>query len=224
MFTGIVTAVGRVARVGRQAGNGKREAEPGLRLHIRAPLRGLKRGESIAVNGVCLTVERVVPGGFTAHAVETTRGRTLLGEYAPGRRVNLERAVRAMDRLGGHIVQGHVDGVGEVVAIRPDSAGGVWLTIRPPEDLVRYLVEKGSVSVDGISLTVAGLDDGTFSVALIPHTLNVTTMRAAQVGDPVNLEMDLIAKYVERLVAGQGAERRAGGQERSNGMNEGAGR
>jgi riboflavin synthase len=100
----------------------------------------------------------------------------------------------------------------------------VWLTIRPPEDLVRYLVEKGSVSVDGISLTVAGLDDGTFSVALIPHTLNVTTMRAARVGDPVNLEVDLIAKYVERLVAGQGAERRAGGQERSNATNGGAGR
>src|SRR5258706_8030893 len=109
MFTGIVSAVGRVAQATRQAGNGTRET--GLALTICAPYKGLKKGESVAVNGACLTVERVVRGGFTVHVIETTEGRTLLGEYAPGRRVNLERAVRAADRLGGHIVQGHVDGV-----------------------------------------------------------------------------------------------------------------
>src|SRR2546429_5323540 len=113
MFTGIVSATGTVAKVTRESGNGKRET--GLTLTIRAPYRGLKRGESVAVNGACLTVERVVRGGFTVHVIETTTGRTLFGEYAAGRRVNLERAVRAADRLGGHLVQGHVDGVAEVV-------------------------------------------------------------------------------------------------------------
>src|SRR5207247_6739700 len=128
MFTGIVSAIGRVARVSRNGGKGwgggKGEGEHGLALTIRAPYRGLKQGESVAVNGACLTVERVVKGGFTVHVIETTAGRTLLGEYATGRKVNLERAVRAADRLGGHIVQGHVDGV--AVVERAERRGDGW--------------------------------------------------------------------------------------------------
>lgn len=199
MFTGIVTAVGRVARVGRQAGNGKREAEPGLRLHIRAPLRGLKRGESIAVNGVCLTVERVVPGGFTAHAVETTRGRTLLGEYAPGRRVNLERAVRAMDRLGGHIVQGHVDGV--AVVDRADQRGDAWVCdLRVPVAVREVSIPQGSITVDGVSLTVNALPGPELvQIFLIPFTRAHTTLGALRVGDRVHVEGDVLGKYVRHL-------------------------
>lgn len=199
MFTGIVTAVGRVARVGRQAGNGKREAEPGLRLHIRAPLRGLKRGESIAVNGVCLTVERVVPGGFTAHAVETTRGRTLLGEYAPGRRVNLERAVRAMDRLGGHIVQGHVDGV--AVVDRADQRGDAWVCdLRVPAAVREVSIPQGSITVDGVSLTVNALPGPELvQIFLIPFTRAHTTLGALRVGDRVHVEGDVLGKYVRHL-------------------------
>lgn len=199
MFTGIVTAVGRVARVGRQAGNGKREAEPGLRLHIRAPLRGLKRGESIAVNGVCLTVEHVVPGGFTAHAVETTRGRTLLGEYAPGRRVNLERAVRAMDRLGGHIVQGHVDGV--AVVDRADQRGDAWVCdLRVPAAVREVSIPQGSITVDGVSLTVNALPGPELvQIFLIPFTRAHTTLGALRVGDRVHVEGDVLGKYVRHL-------------------------
>lgn len=199
MFTGIVTAVGRVARVGRQAGDGKREAEPGLRLHIRAPLRGLKRGESIAVNGVCLTVERVVPGGFTAHAVETTRGRTLLGEYAPGRRVNLERAVRAMDRLGGHIVQGHVDGV--AVVDRADQRGDAWVCdLRVPAAVREVSIPQGSITVDGVSLTVNALPGPELvQIFLIPFTRAHTTLGALRVGDRVHVEGDVLGKYVRHL-------------------------
>jgi len=118
--------------------------------------------------------------------------------------VNLERPVTLLSRLGGHLVQGHVDGVGEVTGFRPDGGGGATVTVRPPAGLLRYLVEKGSVSVDGVSLTVAGISDGTFSVSLIPHTLAVTTLGSAMPGDPVNLEVDVIAKYVEGLMEGTG--------------------
>lgn len=192
MFTGIVSALGRVMKTTRVAGNGKRTA--GLALTIRAPYKGLRRGESIAVNGACLTVERVVKGGFTVHAVETTLGRTLFGEYAAGRPVNLERAVRAIDRLGGHIVQGHVDGVGEIVDPALD------LRVRMPRELLRYVVEKGSIAVDGVSLTVVDVLDDGFTVALIPHTAAVTTLGIKGPGDRVNLEVDVTVKYVERLL------------------------
>ena len=164
MFTGIVTAVGTVAQATRETlkdsrtvagnpqglpdGRGKREA--GLGLTIRAPCRGLKRGESIAVNGACLTVEKVVPGGFRVHVVETTEDRTLFAEYARGRRVNLERALRAADRLGGHLVQGHVDGTGEFVSLEHLGDENWWLKIRVPAELDRYLVFKGSIAIDGI--------------------------------------------------------------------------
>src|SRR2546422_1648720 len=145
MFTGIVSAVGRVAKAKREAGNGKRET--GLTLTIRAPYKGLKRGESIGVNGACLTVERALKGAFTVHVVETTEGRTLLGEYAAGRPVNLERALRATDRLGGHIVQGHVDGV--AVVQRVERRGDAWVyDLRVPETVRQVVIPRGSAMGD----------------------------------------------------------------------------
>ncbi len=131
--------------------------------------------------------------------------RTSFSRLSAGDPVNLERPLTLSSRLGGHLVQGHVDGVGEVRAVERSADGGAWLTVSAPQDVRRYLVEKGSVCVDGISLTVAALDDATFGVALIPHTMEVTTLGSAQAGDPVNLEVDVIAKYVEALLEGRGA-------------------
>jgi riboflavin synthase len=197
MFTGIVTAVGRVAKATRETGNGKRET--GLILTIHAPFKGVKQGESIAVSGACLTVERVVKGGFKVHVVETTEGRTLFGEYAAGRRVNLERALRATDRLGGHIVQGHVDGVGQLRSIRADGDAH-WMTIQFPPALAPFIVRKGSIAVDGISLTVADLRDDEFDVMIIPFTWEHTNVSAVRADDRVNLEADMVGKYVARAV------------------------
>jgi riboflavin synthase len=197
MFTGIVTAVGTVARVDRETGNGKRET--GLTLTIRAPYKGLKQGESIAVNGACLTVERVVKGGFQVHVIETTAGRTLFGEYASGRRVNLERAVRAADRLGGHLVQGHVDGVAAVA--RAERRGDAWLyDLRVPPEVAEVALPRGSISVDGVSLTVNDLPEpGLVQISLIPLTRERTTLGTLRVGDRVHVEGDVIAKYVRQL-------------------------
>src|SRR2546422_7759322 len=151
MFTGIVSAVGRIAKATREAGNGKRET--GLTLKIQARYKGLKKGESIAVNGACLTIERALPGGFTVHVVETTEGRTLFGEYAAGRRVNLERALRATDRLGGHIVQGHVDGV--AVVQRVERRGDAWVyDLRVPDAVRQGSIPHGAHNADGGRLTV----------------------------------------------------------------------
>ena len=191
MFTGIVSAVGRVARATR---NGV-----GLVLSIRAPYKGLRRGESIAVNGACLTVERVVRGGFTAHAVETTLGRTLLGEWTAGRPVNLERAVRAIDRLGGHLVQGHVDGVA-VVARVAERGGAVLVDLQVPPEVLAVSIQHGSVTVDGVSLTVnALLDDDVVQVALVPFTRAHTTLGTLRPGDRVHVEGDVLGKYVRQL-------------------------
>src|SRR2546427_13263622 len=168
MFTGIVSATGTVAKATRESGNGKRER--GLTLTIRAPYRGLKRGESIAVNGACLTVERVVKGGFTVHVVETTQGRTLFGEYAAGRPVNLERALRATDRLGGHIVQGHVDGV--AVVQRVARRGDAWVyDLRVPDAVRQGSVPRGAITVDGVRLTINDPPgEGPGQIAVIPLT------------------------------------------------------
>src|SRR5213593_755867 len=197
MFTGIVSAVGRIAKATRESGNGKRET--GLTLTIRAPYRGLKKGESIAVNGACLTVERVVKGGFTVHVVQTTEGRTLFAEYATGRSVNLERALRASDRLGGHFVQGHVDGVGTVerVATQGDA---LLLDIRVPPEVDEATIPHGSIAVDGVSLTVnARPGKGVIQVSLIPFTREHTTLGALQVGERVHVEGDVLGKYVRQL-------------------------
>jgi riboflavin synthase len=190
MFTGIVEERGIV----REAGPSR------LAVGCRTVTADSDVGASMAVNGVCLTVVERSDGHLAFDLSEETLRRTSLARLAPGDPVNLERPVTLMTRLGGHLVQGHVDGVGEVTGFEADEAGGARLTVRPPDDLLRYLVEKGSVSVDGVSLTVAGLSEAAFSVALIPHTLAVTTLGATKVGDLVNLEVDVIAKYVERLL------------------------
>ena len=189
MFTGIVGAVGRVRRA---ALNGD-----GLALTLRAPFRGLRRGESIAVNGACLTVDRVMSGGFSAHVIAATLGRTLLGEYSVGRSVNLERALRAADRLGGHFVQGHVDGVARVVAA---GAGNATLDLEVPAEIREVTLLHGSIAVDGVSLTVNALPGGNrVQIALVPFTIAHTTLGALQVSDRVHVEADVLGKYVRHL-------------------------
>src|SRR5689334_19750617 len=185
MFTGIVSAVGRVAKATREPGNGKRET--GLALTIRAPYRGVKKGESIAINGACLTVERVVKGGFTVHVVETTAGRTLFGAYAAGRKVNLERALRASDRLGGHIVQGHVDGVALVE--RAERRGDAWVyDLRVPPAVREASIPFGAITVDGVSLTINAIPGSTsVQVSLIPFTRVHTTLGTRGVGDQLHV-------------------------------------
>lgn len=191
MFTGIVSAVGRVAKATPDG--------DGLLLSIRAPYKGLRRGESIAVNGACLTVERVVTGGFTAHAVATTLGRTLLGEWAASRPVNLERAVRAIDRLGGHLVQGHVDGVAVVTRVT-ERGDALLVDLQVPPDVLEVSIPHGSLTVDGVSLTVNALPEGGVAqVSLVPFTRAHTTLGALQAGDRVHVEGDVLGKYVRRL-------------------------
>ncbi len=194
MFTGIVEELGQVRAVSPREG--------GARVEIEAStvLDDAVIGASIAVNGCCLTVVELGTGWWAADAVTETLGRTSLGALRPGDPVNLERPVRLEDRLGGHLVQGHVDGVGALVERAPRPDGSTRMRFRIPDSLSRYIVEKGSITVDGISLTVAGLDDDGFEIAVIPHTLAVTTLGAKQPGDPVNLEVDVLAKYVERLL------------------------
>jgi riboflavin synthase len=194
MFTGIVEELGTVRAVV--------PSEGGARIEITASrvLDDAELGASIAVNGCCLTVIDLHRSWWAADAVTETLERTSLGTLAIGDPVNLERPVRPTDRLGGHIVQGHVDAVGTVRDCAPLADGSTRMTFAAPGAVLRYIVEKGSITVDGISLTVASLTADTFSVAVIPHTLAVTTLGAVQPGDPVNLEVDVLAKYVERLV------------------------
>jgi riboflavin synthase len=189
MFTGIVEELGSVA-----ATNGRR-----VSIACSAVREDSAVGASVAVNGVCLTVVDRPAGGLSFELSEETLARTALADLQPGDGVNLERPVTLASRLSGHLVQGHVDGVGTVQNVE-GAEGGVVLTVRAPERLGRYLVDKGSVVVDGVSLTVAARDEDTFSVALVPHTLAVTTLGSVRPGDLVNLEMDVIAKYVERLL------------------------
>ena len=198
MFTGIVEELGAVVE----------RAPDRITVSCRTVLADTDVGSSIAVNGVCLTVVDRGPGHLGFDLSEETLRRTSLSRLSPGDPVNLERPVTLATRLGGHLVQGHVDGVGEVVGVEAEPTGGAWLSIRPPAELVRYLVDKGSVSVDGVSLTVVGVDGDAFSVALIPHTLAVTTLGTAGAGDAVNLEVDVLAKYVERLLTSTGERTR----------------
>jgi riboflavin synthase len=193
MFTGIVEELGEIVALEPDGDS--------ARLTVRGPLvvSDAVHGASIAVNGVCLTVVDIKDDAFTVDVMKETLDRSSLAALAPGSRVNLERPVRPADRLGGHIVQGHVDGVGRIVSREPGDRWEV-VTIGLPADLVRYVVDKGSITVDGISLTVVEARDDAFTVALIPTTLELTTLGRKQAGDPVNLEVDVIAKYVERLV------------------------
>ncbi|GAA1581807.1 riboflavin synthase [Actinomadura kijaniata] len=193
MFTGIVEELGEIEAVESLADS--------ARLTVRGPLvtQDAVHGASIAVNGVCLTVVEAIDGRFTADVMKETLDRSSLGALAAGSRVNLERPVRLADRLGGHLVQGHVDGVGEIVSREPGERWDV-VTVSLPAHLARYVVDKGSITVDGISLTVVEAGDDFFTVALIPTTLALTTLGHKRPGDPVNLEVDVVAKYVERMI------------------------
>jgi riboflavin synthase len=197
MFTGIVSAIGRVEAVSQNGGSGK--GDGGRVVRIRAPYRGLKKGESIAVNGACLTVEKVMKGGFTVHAVQTTLGRTLIGDWQKGRAVNLERALRAADLLGGHIVQGHVDGVGTVERV-VTQGDALLLDVRLPPEIAETTILHGSITVDGVSLTVNALpSERVMQVSLVPFTREHTTLGTLEQGDQVHVEADVLGKYVRQL-------------------------
>jgi riboflavin synthase len=188
MFTGLVTAIGTIRQIAAQS--------DGFQLTIECSFPELQLGESIAVDGACLTVQSVVPGGFTAHVVRTTQERTRIGEYAPGQRVNLERALRVGDRLGGHLVQGHVDAVARVQRVE-ERADGRVLDLTVPKEVDRVSVALGSITVDGVSLTVnAKPQPGVVQISLIPFTLHHTTLGERRVGDRVHIEADTIGKYV----------------------------
>jgi riboflavin synthase len=192
VFTGLVADLGTIAEV--------HSTTDGVRLAIESPLASeLSEGDSVAVNGVCLTAVGLCGDRFGADVMHETLRRSSLGEVTPGAHVNLELPLQAQGRLGGHIVQGHVDGVGAISETRDDGFARV-VTIAADPDLLRYVVEKGSIAVDGVSLTVARVDDDSFDVSLIPETLERTNLGAARPGTPVNLEVDILAKYVEKLV------------------------
>ena len=194
MFTGLVREVGRVAAFGAGV--------EGARLVVEAPssAKAASIGDSIAIDGVCLTVTAAGDGRLAFDAVPETLRRSALGALAPGDEVNLEPALRAGEPLGGHIVQGHVDAFGIVRSTEPDGDGRrLW--VDAPLEVLRLCVEKGSIAVQGVSLTVAELDEDGFAVALVPHTLEATTLGGLEAGDAVNLEVDVLAKYVERLLA-----------------------
>ena len=193
MFTGIVREIGRVESA---EGGGA-----GVRLVVRAPQTAARTraGDSVSVNGVCLTAIAVDDGTVTFDAVPETLRRSSIGRVEAGSAVNVEPSLQAGEPLGGHVVQGHVDGVGRVRALEPEG-DGCRLELEAPPELTRYLVEKGSVAVDGVSLTVASLDGNAVEIALVPYTLEATTLGALSTGDEVNLEVDVLAKYVERLL------------------------
>ena len=204
MFSGIIETVGSIRTLNKDA--------KGARIAIEAPgvLDGVQLGDSIALNGVCITVVDFDESNFEADlSVETLR-RTNLGELAVGDRCNLERAMALGERLGGHLVSGHVDGVGRILGRKPEG-DSIWLTFEAPVEVMRYVVYKGSIAVDGISLTVAACDDETFSVSIIPHTSEQTTLTEKKDGAAVNLEADLIGKYVEKLLAPHADSRIQGG-------------
>jgi riboflavin synthase len=193
VFTGLVQDLGRIEEIS--------QTDDGVLLKVSSTLAGeLAEGDSIAVGGVCLTATGVQNGTFSAEVMNETLGRTALERAAPGSAVNLELPLRASDRLGGHIVQGHVDAVGTVAAVTDDGFAR-RVEIEAPRQVLRYVVEKGSIAVDGVSLTVAVAANESFTVSLIPETLERTTLGAAEAGTKVNLEVDVLAKYVERLIA-----------------------
>lgn len=196
MFTGLVEDVGRIERLDRRS--------DALVLVIASDVMAddeLKLGDSIAVDGVCLTVTEFSPGHFQVLAGPETLAKTTLGQFRVGLKVNLQRALRASDRLGGHIMQGHVDGIATVQS-RIDKGANLEYSFEPPRELMKYIIAKGSIAIDGISLTVNQVSGTSFSIALIPHTVNKTSLGAKSVGQKVNLEVDMIGKYVESLLEG----------------------
>ena len=197
MFTGIIEELGYVEAIETRAGGAR------LRVRCSKVLEDSTPGASIAVNGVCLTAIELVPHGFAADAGAETLRRSTLGQLRKGDLVNLERPLAAGGRLGGHIVQGHVDGVGEVVSLDRLGGGDWWLKVRVPGAIARYMAEKGSIAIDGISLTVASVEDCVVSASVIPHTHANTILKTRHPGDRVNIECDILAKYVERLLGGR---------------------
>ena len=193
MFTGIIEEVGHIKSLHRGAKSFTLEVEASK------VMEGTQVGDSIATNGVCLTVTSLTGHGFTADVMPETVQRTALGELTAGSPVNLERALSLQTRLGGHIVSGHIDGTGRISDRRQDDTA-LWLTVECDSRLLRYIIEKGSITIQGVSLTVARVDDRSFAVSLIPHTQAATTLHQARIGDRVNLENDIIAKYVEKML------------------------
>jgi riboflavin synthase len=193
MFTGIVEEVGTIRRVVSGHTSGE------IAVRAAKVLEGTKIGDSIAVNGVCLTVTALLSDGFTADVMPETLRRSNLGKLRQGDPVNLERAMAADGRFGGHIVSGHIDGVGTIIEARRE-ANAVWVRIQAPQSILNLIVEKGSIAIDGISLTVAAVQAESFQVSIIPHTGSETTLLRKGVGDPVNLENDIVGKYVQRLM------------------------
>ena len=199
MFTGIIEAVGRVQQITPRSGD--------VRLTIatgKLSLADVKLGDSIATNGICLTVVELTGQGFAADVSNETLRRTCLKTWQVGTRVNLEKALMPTSRLGGHIVSGHVDGLGEIISFKPD-ARSLQYQVRAPDSLAKYISEKGSITVDGISLTVNAIDGATFSLNIVPHTVQETNVGEWQTGSVVNLEVDLLARYLERLIMGDKA-------------------
>lgn len=197
MFTGIIQAVGKIKGIEQQQGD--------VRLTVDTAdldLSDAQLGDSIAVNGVCLTAIELMPQQFVADVSNETLSATTIGDVTVGSPVNLECALQAQTRLGGHLVSGHVDGVGRVIERKAD-ARSIRFTFSLPKDLARYVAQKGSICIDGISLTVNKVDDSSFSVNIVPHTLEMTTLGYREVGDVVNLEVDVIARYLERLMLGE---------------------
>lgn len=193
MFTGLIQALGKIESLEKRGGGAV------LTVGTDLPLDDMKIGDSIAVDGVCLTVVGRSARSFTAEISPETLRRSTLAQAAPGRPVNLEKSLRLSDFLGGHLVSGHVDGTGEVVRVLREGSGWRY-RFRAPREIGRYLIEKGSVAVDGISLTVAGIEEPEFEAAVVPHTAGATTLGMKKPGDPVNLEIDPIAKYVEKFL------------------------
>ena len=206
MFTGIVEEIGKIAQITRGSNSAV------LTIRASKVLEGTVIGDSIAVNGVCLTVTTMSSGSFTADVMHETLNRSSLASLHSGSRVNLERAMQLGGRLGGHIVSGHIDGTGRIVSIRRDD-NAIWYTISTSPQILRYIVEKGSIAIDGISLTVAQVDESGFAISAIPHTVAVTVLADRREGDIVNLENDIIGKYVEKLMrpAGTLAQTRGAG-------------
>jgi len=200
MFTGIIEEVGRVEKIDHKAGNRR------LTVSSSQLVKELKKGDSIAISGVCLTAVDIAPNSIGFDLAEETWNRTSLSRIKEGALVNLELPMRADGRFGGHIVQGHVDGTGKFVVLEPiPDTDNYWLRIEIPPELARYVIFKGSLSIEGISLTVAGIEGTRVTVAIIPHTVEMTNLQSLKRGDPVNLEVDMIAKYVEKMMQGDSA-------------------
>lgn len=199
MFTGIVEEIGQISHIVRQKDSAT------LTLLASKILEGTKIGDSISVNGICLTVTSLLSGGFTADIMHETLNRSSLAKLTTNAKVNLERAMPANGRFGGHIVSGHVDGTGTITNIVRDS-NAIWFTIRTTPSIMRYIVEKGSITIDGISLTVANVRTSDFAISAIPHTVENTILKESKIGNVVNLETDIVGKYIERFLTHPGNE------------------